>query len=406
MPTISEGPVKVAIATTPTKREGRGELAQDVELTKAALLYADEVELVSFVVSMVDELRVLLDGRDFGGFQLMAGLDDELIQYVQSRGGGNRAGLPANWREMFGLLATVPPEMAEAMLPPEGAKVWADVRNEMLGLDDMFREALDELLAQFGGTELLPAIQSGIVRVANLSAPPSMTLRPSELGERDDQMGSVLWNWLDALAVRMQDRKTRLLFDDESAHLIQLMYEEGHLSRTNVGMRLAAEAALGAGFVARLPAFPAAKMDELLDLRADLGKPLTRFRGAMTRFSKDMPAVLGPDLAAEVEGVWRGTVAPALLELEETLVDHGLVRELARRLGVKDFQNFAGWTCGTYLTVTNETSIHAAVAGAVSTVVGAGATAVMEAWRAKGEGQKAAKASEFFYLYEANKRMG
>src|SRR4051794_13640028 len=67
--TLSEAPIKVAIATTPQSGgSDRRALDQDVELTKAALLYADEVEIVSLGVSMFDELRQVIDAGELGGF--------------------------------------------------------------------------------------------------------------------------------------------------------------------------------------------------------------------------------------------------------------------------------------------------------------------------------------------------
>lgn len=86
--TLSESPIKVAIATTPQSgAEGRRALDQDTELTKAALLYADEVELVSLGVSMFDELRQVTDAGDLAGYGLLASLDDDTINYLVARGG-------------------------------------------------------------------------------------------------------------------------------------------------------------------------------------------------------------------------------------------------------------------------------------------------------------------------------
>lgn len=86
--TLSEAPIKVAIATTPQTSTGdRRALDQDTELTKAALLYADEVELVSLGMSMFDELRQVIDAGEMGGYGLLASLDDDTINYIATRDG-------------------------------------------------------------------------------------------------------------------------------------------------------------------------------------------------------------------------------------------------------------------------------------------------------------------------------
>lgn len=78
------------------------------------------------------------------------------------------------------------------------------------------------------------------------------------------------------------------------------------------GLRVAAQAALGAGFTERLPAFPTAKMDELFDLRKELALPLARYRGAVSRFSKEMPHVVGENLDFEVHQLDLVAISPPL----------------------------------------------------------------------------------------------
>ena len=67
----------------------------------------------------------------------------------------------------------------------------------------------------------------------------------------------------------MTDPRSRLLFDGESADFFKMAIEEGEIALSTEHLPRARAAALGAGFVARLPALPQARMDELLDLRSD-----------------------------------------------------------------------------------------------------------------------------------------
>ena len=88
METLSDAPIKVAIATTPqSARDGGRTLDQDTELAKAALLYANEVEIVSLGVSLFDAFRQVLDAGQFAGFDLIASLDDETISFIRGQSG-------------------------------------------------------------------------------------------------------------------------------------------------------------------------------------------------------------------------------------------------------------------------------------------------------------------------------
>jgi hypothetical protein len=401
--TLSEAPIKVAIATTPQSgKAGRRALDQDTELTKAALLYADEVELVSLGVSMFDELRQIIDAGEMGGYGLLASLDDDTINYLATRSGSENT-LPPNWRETLAAALTVPPEALEA-LGIEGADQLRELHEMAAEHGRRTQEDMANLLDEQGATELVTAIKSGAIKVAELGVSPTSTLRPSDL-DPTDSTDVQMWNWIDALVARLTDKKTRLLFDRQAGGLIQSMLDDGMIPSNPQGLRLAAQAVLGAGFTERLPAFPTARMDELLDLRKELALPLARYRGAVARFSKEVPQAVGENLDFEVEQLWIETVKPALLGLEDEMADHGLVRELARSLSVERVRDFGSWTAGTYLTVASATALDALTTGLIATAGGGAATVALEAIRARRAGQAGPKASEFYYLYEANRRL-
>lgn len=402
-PTLSEAPLRVAIATTPQSSAGdRRALDQDTELTKAALLYADEVELVSLGMSMFDELRRVIDAGELGGYGLLASLDDDTINYLATRDGSENR-LPPDWRQTIGAALSVPPEALEA-LGVEGADQLRELQEMAAQQGRRAQHDLENLLEEQGATELVAAIRVGAIKLAELGVSPSSTLRPTDL-DPTDSTDVQLWNWIDALVTRLTDKKTRLLFDRQAGSLIQSMLKDGMIPSNPQGLRLAAQAALGAGFAERLPAFPTAKMDELLDMRKELALPLARYRGAVARFSKDMPQVVGENLDFEVEQLWMETVKPALLGLEDQMADHGLVREIARSLDVQNIRDFGGWTAGTYFAVANSTVLDALTTGLIASAAGGAATVALEAVRSRREGQVGPKASEFYYLYEANRRL-
>lgn len=401
--TLNESPIKVAIATTPqSSRDGRRPLDQDTELTKAALLYADEVELVSLGVSMFGELSQVIDAGELGGYGLLASLDDDTVNYLAGRT-GSESTLPPDWRETLGAALTISPEALEAM-GIEGVDELRELRATAAEHGRRMQQGLANLLDEQGATELVTAIKSGAIKVAELGVSPTSTLRPTDL-DPTDSTDVQIWNWVDALVARITDKKTRLLFDRQAGSLVQSMLEEGMIPSNPQGLRLAAQAALGAGFAERLPAFPSAKMDELLDMRKELAVPLARYRGAVSRFSKEVPQVVGENLAFEVEQLWIERVKPVLLGLEDELAHHGLVREIARSLDVQNIRDFGGWTAGTYLAVANSTALDALATGFIASAAGGAATVALEAVRARREGQAGPKASEFYYLYEANRRL-
>ena len=127
------------------------------------------------------------------------------------------------------------------------------------------------------------------------------------------------------------DKRTRLVLDDQVGGLAASLIREGHVDPHRLTLRHAAEAAVGSGLVARLPAFPRAPLGEILDLRSDLAGPLGRYRAAAVRLSaKVATAEFDNELPAELDDLWTTEVQPALDEMDEDLHRHGLVREIAR----------------------------------------------------------------------------
>ena len=66
----------------------------------------------------------------------------------------------------------------------------------------------------------------------------------------------------------------------------------------------------------RLPTFPLATVDEVLDIRKDLAPSLTRFRGAMVTIAKGFASsAWESDFEDEVHDAWVETVAPAIEQI-------------------------------------------------------------------------------------------
>jgi hypothetical protein len=99
-------------------------------------------------------------------------------------------------------------------------------------------------------------------------------------------------------------------------------------------------------------------------------------------------------------------VAPALLEIEESLAEHTLPREIVKSVG-KDIgaviKGVASWPA-IYIGLEAVTNIHTWIAASVAAGPTA-ATHLAAAAAARGDGQRQARGHELFYLYEADQRL-
>ena len=332
-------------------------------------------------------------------FGLMLALDDEALAYVMDAGGRP---MPPNFRESMRQFAN--PELrrrAESASGPE-ARGFLDA---LAGLDEInegARPFVASILEEAGAAELAKGIDARVIRVADLDVDVSGMFRSRE--SRSRQTDTEVESWIAVLLDRLQDRSTRLLFDDASAELVLDLIADGRVQATEPNLRLARQAALGAGLIARLPAFPKAPMDELLGLRDDLSGPLIQYRGAVVNYSKEMPDVLGKDLQFEVAQLWEEQVAPAVQEIEQRLVDHAWVRELWRSSNTKDLMRFL-YVSTASVGAAALTDVRAFLIGTAAAAAQVAVPAAVDAARRSGQELRDVRGHELYYLFETNRQL-
>jgi len=374
--------LRVSIITSPTSQSGGPVLHRDIELVKAALLYADEVELVSPGAAMLGSVAALAEGGTPALIELFASIDDETLGYLNQG-----KPMPDNFRDMLPLLPL--------LMDPDVAKL-AGIEDDVKGfasqLEDVqtqLAEVADHLMSGAGADELIPALDAGL-----------LTLDTAGVDASDTD--AMVKKFVDIILQRLRDPRRKVLFDADTASLARSLIEETEGDQTP-GLRRAGQAAVGSGLISRLHAFPNAPMDELLALRADLASPLTRYRAATLDLSGSLNPTLGAELEAQVDDLWAAKVAPALLEIEETLADHSLIRELAKR-ATSDIKAFLTGGAGVYMGLTATASLPTAATVLAGAALGTAPVVSQSAWSTV-EARRASKRHELFYLYETNRRL-
>lgn len=378
--------MKVAVVTSPRWGEdGFPSLRNDVAMVKAALLYADEVELLGLAAGLVHCLGLSPESQNMSLLEMMEltdGATGSTLLNPQTRQTLARA------ERLVRRGAVLPPEMRQGLaemeaVAVEGRRIWS--------------EGQRDVLESTGADELAPALAAGVVKVARVGGDIESALKAAT-GRRDDSgTDKEVAQWVSEVRQRLNDRRTRLLFDDEAEEHVREMLTEGVLPPDQVGLRLASKAAIGAGFVARLPSFSLAPMDELIDLRKELAEPLVRYRGAVSRFSGQIPTLEEAELRAGVSDLWESDVAPALLEVNELLAEHTFTKEVARAAG-KSVGAYIAAGASIWLGLGAATDINSLAAAAVASAPKAAQT-VVDSIMATGDGKRAVMKREMFYLH-------
>ena len=386
--------MKLAIVTYPEPARNGLSLRRDVELVRASILYADEVELVSLGAAIVAGFMQLAAGGESSLFQLLMELDDETIRSI----GGD--GFPDGWREILpAALLTMRLDPALLRVLPGGGGIdprfFEKRRGWQRGIEEATRnldQMAEEMLIQSGGSDLVPAFEAGILKLSSSGL--------TDNGDSD----AIAAGYVEIIKQLLQDPSKRLLFDDRVGGIVRSLVDEGHVEPSRLALRHAGEAAVGSGLVARLPAFPEAPLDELLDLRRDMSTPLTRYRRAVAGLADRLTFhAFDVESPAEIDDLWITDVAPTLLEIKEGLAEHGLVRELQKTIGA-DMKTFLSEGAAVYIGLGSFTSVNDWIASTVA-IAGPAMEAAAKAATARRSARADLRGRELFYLYELNRRI-
>ena len=250
------------------------------------------------------------------------------------------------------------------------------------------KDHAERLAEDSGALDLLPAIESGLLEL-------------QMEGLNGDPL-SLVAAMTSLIRQRLLDPRRRVLFDGGSRGLARAVVPSS-AGENIAGFTRAGQAAVGSGLVARLPAFPEAPMDELLELRTDLLPALGRYRSVTVSLAATLTNAVGPEVEQAIDDMYEERVRPALAEIDETLMDHGLVRSLAKDASL-DIRDFLLSGAGIYTGLSHATDLGSAAAVAAGSAAGLGPAAARATW-ARHESRIRTSRHELFFLYEANRRL-
>lgn len=214
------------------------------------------------------------------------------------------------------------------------------------------------------------------------------------------------------LGTAISSGRTYPLFDAQAAGLVSAGIREGMFTASEAGQMRGRHSGLAADLLDRLPTFGQASIDEILDIRRELAKPLIRFRKVVTGFSDTIKtAAWDEDFIAEADLIFHRDVDPVVQEIEEMVRTNRYLMQLVRQIGVPVGAITAAMSRLTELPEIIAHAIHYPGAadivstGALGTGLAAAGTAAMKtAWGTYDKGREI-KRHELYFYYRAKKRL-
>jgi hypothetical protein len=301
----------------------------ELDLVKAALLYGDEVTLLSPVTTMflrveglqrfsprqqIELMRrvapAIMPAEDVPAFQDGMAEVDDLLRSTARGGALGEKWLRAALLQKF---APIQRMLAEAV----------QVITEDAGVDQLARARAKGLLQ-------IESADPGDAMDLLVSCIQSAKLAQSGEPNEDSFADGMVETFVDKLSKHLSSGREYLIFDEQIANLTEAAIREGLFTPAKGPAGRCAQAMTASGLMGRLPTFPMATIDEVIDIRSELAPSLTQFRSSMVTISKTFSsAAWEADFEDEVHDAWVESVLPAVESIDASVRDNSSLLSLA-----------------------------------------------------------------------------
>lgn len=365
----------MTVCAAPPSEDAR-RLVNELHLVKSALLYADRVEILSPSSSFARTLKPFLPVTEENVLEEVSHMPPETLRRL---GVGTDFGPGVELRKFrrklreFNRLAEDDPDRTSIM---EG---WRPAALEM------HRTATD-YFTQTGSYELEMAFEREDVELLDVGF------------DLDDEVSDLIETFRDSMLAALKDSKRAILVDPLASEMARIYPDHGS-AYTNARAR---HASTGSGLIQRLPTFPEASIEHILEARDELAEGRIGYRKAVKDLANKLAsAPFDESMPDEIDELWHDSVEPALINLRKRVTATRIAYEAGKSL----VGSSAGLVGALAVTVTSLGSLAdmlpstAAVTTGGVNVVYAGAR---EALRARAEERR----YELVYLHDVNRSLG
>jgi hypothetical protein len=220
------------------------------------------------------------------------------------------------------------------------------------------------------------------------------------LADKDSESRRLAKEYVEAVSATVTDASTYPLFDEVTGDLIRDSIREGLIPVSDNAVVRSKETGLAADLLKRLPLFDEASIEEILDIRRELQRPLVRFRGAMISFSEGIKnAAWDENFSFDAERVFNKDVAPVILDIEDEVKANPYLIELARNWINKSLLVAGGSALAVTLSNLSLPSIAALSIGAIVNT----AITIRDTNKEWSKNQRAVEKNSLFFYYRAGK---
>ncbi|MDT4968561.1 MAG: hypothetical protein QOJ64_3298, partial [Acidobacteriota bacterium] len=330
---IEQDELHITIGTVPhVKTDGERrklDLQSDLQMTKAALLYANRATLCSATSSALLAMLALGETPRAERWELVK----TLVTWIPDK----------EMEQQVAILSEFYERARRKRYSREGERLLRRFNQALAEGWDRIVEHMERFVTDVGGDGIVDAVNSQFLEIYEFDSP----LR--RFADDAEHEGFVL-EYVKVVGDAVSDAHTYPLFDRDTSGLISAGIAAGVIPVSESGVSRGKEAGLAADLIERLPVFDRATVREVLDIRTELEVPLQRFRSAMITFSENIKsAAWNKDFTSDAELVFRREIAPTVIDIEEAVRSNSFLSELASRVVDKPLASVGNVTGATVI---------------------------------------------------------
>jgi hypothetical protein len=387
--TPEHGKPHITIGSVPqtktVKNTAQIDLQNDLQMVKAALLYADKAKLYSIASSTLLSIATLDEIPNMKRW--------DFLQTLRSLGV-----VDESTEQMMALLSKVYEEAIRKRYSKKGSALLRQFNKGLAESWDDMTEYASSIVSGMGGDGIIQAVDSGLLEVHAFKSVLERTVQESK--HKD-----FVLEYVGAVSEAISDGHTYPLFDEDTSEIISAGIAAGLIPVSDSTVVRGKEIGLAADLFGRLPLFPQATVKEILDIRRELDTPLHRFRAAMIMFSRNIKnAAWDQDFPSDAEQVFRRDVAPTIVTLEEEVRSNTFLSKLFSEFADKSLEVGGSVTASATLSALAVrmlnlplTDVAALAIGPMLAVGGTAYNAYLK-WK---EQQRSAEQNNLFFYYRA-----
>lgn len=368
-------------------------------MLRTALLYADEVQLLSPIADLLQETQTF---EGLSGHQMVSKIGrmsfDDAVRW------GMDVSTTEEWEGLSRFLRD-PSALEPWITELEQQVTELDAASQISarhGLDQMRQAVAPDRLHQTGLKAQQQLRQQAQATHYSELAPFLRTnrIRPIPVDPAHDGPG-MLQQLSRLLGEAATDTRRYLLTDELTAGHIHSLLSNGALKIPDRAASNAREARVHHGLVEAMPTLPTVPLEVIWEVREDLRDPLMRYRSDLAEMTTTIgTSAYDPAIIGDIEHLWITTVHPALLDIRSALGSSSRLKSFAAKAGTfASAEGSLGLIAHTWFSWIPDPA--ALITGVAAPLL----TALVDDFRSQTKARQEVQRLPFYFLFEADRRV-